>query len=146
MVQETHHAELFNRFLAKAIDVSLGLGLCFLVPPFGTFLGIIYLFIGDALWDGSSAAKWLIGLRCTNSKTQMPCSFRESVLRNIPFGLPATFLLIPLFGLVLCVIVAVAFIGLESYFLYTDPNGTRLGDALADTHVTASSPRRRSPS
>jgi uncharacterized RDD family membrane protein YckC len=136
--------ELFNRFLAKAIDVTAALTLCFSVPYFGTVLGVMYLIVCDALIDGSSPAKWLIGLRCIHHPSGRSCSYKESALRNLPFEIPAAFLLIPVLGVVLSVLVGLVFLSVEAYFLYTDPYGHRLGDVLADTTVVATPPYRRS--
>lgn len=134
--------DLFLRFLAKALDLGLATGLC-LLHPFGNIIGIIYVLIGDALIDGSSPAKWLVGLKVVHKETGAPCGFKESVLRNLPFGFAAALLLIPVIGAVLALIVGILFIALESYFLYTDPESTRLGDILADTQIARVQMARR---
>lgn len=114
-----------------------------MVRPFGTVLGILYILLADGLISGASPLKWLVGLRCVDKVSKEPAGFRESVLRNLPFGLVALMLLIPVLGVVLAAILGVIFLGVEAYFLYSDPEGLRLGDVLADTTVIRTRPMLR---
>lgn len=131
------------RFFAKGADLALGIAVCFMVRPFGTILGILYILLSDALIDGSSPMKWVVGLRCHSKRKDRSASFKESILRNLPFGLAAAMLLIPVLGVVLAVLVGGFFTAVESYFLYSDPDHMRLGDVLADTVVVREKGLRR---
>ena len=130
--------DLFYRFLATGCDLALAISLCFLVRPFGTVMGIIYILLKDGFFRGASPFKWLFGLRTVDRVTDAPATFKTSVLRNLPFALAASLLLIPVLGIVLALIVGLLFLGVESYFLYSDPESLRLGDVLADSKVIRS--------
>lgn len=66
-----------------------------------------------------------------------PCSFKQSLVRNLPFILPLVLAIVPFWGWILGGILCIALVGLELYLLYNLDSGHRLGDVMADTTVTA---------
>ncbi len=134
--KEFSKANLLNRFLAKFIDfLVIGALAKVVVFPVGSLAALTYAFIADGLFDGRSLGKKLIGLRVLNLKTGKPCSFKDSIFRNIPIGITVMFALIPILGWILLVTVGLVMILFESYLIYTDIGGIRIGDIFADTQV-----------
>lgn len=131
--------ELFNRYLAKFIDLLIVLALSRLHTWFGfiaPLMGLTYILISDGLSHGASFGKLLIGLQVVVEKNgRSPCTFKHSTLRNIPIGIVVFFLIIPFWGWVLFFTLGLLIIGVESYQIYQDPSGFRLGDLLAETRV-----------
>lgn len=140
--QEAVKADLLNRIIAKTIDFIIVVALYEIIPKAGYVAGITYLLIADALFEGRSAGKRLMGLKVIMSssagRTDV-CGFKDSVIRNFPFA--AAYLLfgilkaIPLVGWVLAVAVLVAVLLFESLVMLGSEEGIRLGDELAKTQV-----------
>lgn len=128
--------DLFDRFMAKAIDGAVWLLLALLVPPAGTLFGVLYWLLCDGLFGGASLGKKAVGLMVLHKDLRRPATLKESTLRNIPFALPALLLLLPI-GHILCAVVGIPVILLETYFLMSDPEEVRLGDIFADTRVVS---------
>jgi hypothetical protein len=59
-------------------------------------------------------------------------TFRESIIRNIPFGIAYAAYTIPWIGW----IIAAGIVGFESLLMIGNPNGLRLGDEMAKTFVS----------
>ena len=134
--KEMPKANLLHRFLAKFIDfLIIGILATVLKAPFGTLAALTYALIGDGFFDGRSLGKKLIGLRVVNLKTGLPCSFKDSIMRNIPIGLTVLFALIPILGWILLFTAGLVMILFESYLIYSDTGGIRIGDIFADTQV-----------
>ena len=137
--ENSDRPELFNRFLAKFIDMLIVLALCQLDAFFGfiaPLMGLTYILISDGLSRGSSLGKLLIGLQVViENEENQPCSYKHSAVRNIPIGVVVLFLIIPFWGWVLFFTLGLLILGIESYQIYQDPNGLRLGDLLAETRV-----------
>lgn len=53
----------------------------------GVVAGAVYFLLSDALPNGQSVGKKLLGLRVVNSKSMKPCSILQSFLRNVTFPL-----------------------------------------------------------
>lgn len=134
--------ELFDRFLAKAIDGAIWLLLALLVPPAGTLFGVLYWLLADGLFGGASPGKHVVGLLVLHKDQRRPATLRESTLRNIPFAVPALLLLLPA-GPIFCAVIGIPILLLESYFLLSDPDEIRIGDIFADTVVVSAKPRRK---
>jgi len=128
--------ELFDRFAAKAIDAAVWLLLAMLLRPAGALFGVLFWLLCDGLWSGASPGKHAVGLMVLHKDLRRPATLKESALRNIPMALPALLLLLP-FGHIICAVVGIPVILLESYFLITDPDEARLGDIFADTRVVS---------
>lgn len=134
--------ELFDRFAAKAIDFGLWLLLLLLVPPAGTFFGVLYWLLADGLFGGASPGKRVVGLLVLHKDRRGPASMKESALRNLPFAIPAALMLLPA-GPIFAAVVGLPVLALETWFLVSDPDEVRLGDVFADTVVVSARPRRR---
>lgn len=134
--KEFPKANLLNRFLAKFIDfLIVGALAVVLKAPIGSLAALTYSFIADGFFDGRSLGKKLIGLRVVNLKTGKPCNYKDSIFRNIPIGITVMFALIPILGWILLFTVGLVMILFESYLIYSDVGGIRIGDIFADTQV-----------
>jgi uncharacterized RDD family membrane protein YckC len=134
--KEFPKANLLNRFLAKFIDfLVIGALATVAKAPIGSLAALTYSLIADGFFDGRSLGKKVIGLRVVNLKTGLPCSFKDSILRNIPIGIVVLFALIPLLGWILLFTAGLVIILFESYLVYSDDGGIRVGDIFADTQV-----------
>ncbi len=131
MSEEFKRAGLLLRTVAKILDFIIIAAAVEIVPKAGFFAGLVYLLIGDGLFDGRSLGKKLIGLRVVSVDTNTPCTFRDSILRNSIFGIGLLFYKIPWFGWILTAIVAV----LEFIILLGSKDGMRFGDEVAKTVV-----------
>jgi uncharacterized RDD family membrane protein YckC len=122
--------ELLPRFLARAADMIVAGLFAWLVPTVGPILGGLYLLFADALPNGQSPGKRLLGIKAVHVPTRRPCGLRDSVVRNLPLALA--------FGFGLnwyLAVVAVPIVLFEGYMVVTDPLGMRIGDVFADTQV-----------
>lgn len=134
--KEFQKANLLNRFLAKFIDfLVIGVLATVVKAPIGSLAALTYSLISDGFFDGRSLGKKLIGLKVINIKTGHPCNYKDSILRNIPIGLTVLFAVIPILGWILLFTVGLVMILFESYLIYSDDGGIRIGDILADTQV-----------
>lgn len=131
MSEEYKRAGLLLRTIAKILDFIIITAVAEVIPKAGFFAGLAYLLIGDALFDGRSLGKKLIGLRVISSETNEPCSFKDSILRNSVFGIGYLFYKIPWVGWIFIVIVSL----IEFIILLGSQDGMRLGDAIAKTKV-----------
>jgi uncharacterized RDD family membrane protein YckC len=96
-------------YLIDAVIITIGSILC--VLP-----GLAYALLRDALYDGRSIGKKMMGLRVINSETKTPCKTTESLIRNIS-------LMIPVFGIV------------DGFMVFIDEKHLRFGDKWAKTEV-----------
>ncbi len=128
-------ADFVNRFVAKFIDLIIAGALSQVVRFWGPLAGLTYLFISDGLLEGRSLGKRLIGLRVVDRETGAPCTYRKSILRNLPVGVVFFFAMIPFIGWVLFFTVGLVIMAFECYLMFTDDGGGRIGDILADTQV-----------
>lgn len=103
--------------------------------PIGPVAGLLYILIADGFRNGRSPGKSLIGLKVVHEKGAIPVSFKESILRNIPLAIVYIFSIIPFLGWVLFIIVGLPILLFESYLVYHDEKGIRVGDILAGTQV-----------
>ena len=127
-----------TRLIAKAIDIFIVVCFSIWFYPLGVVLGIIYMSICDGMSNGQSAGKKFMGFAVKSLEDGSPCSYKQSVVRNLPFTLPLLIaLLLPIIGWILGAILAVVLIGFELYLLYNLDSGHRLGDVMADTSVMA---------
>nr|BDT26805.1 RDD family protein [Bacteriovorax sp. HI3] len=127
-----------TRLIAKAIDLFIVACFSIWFFPLGVVLGIIYMSLCDGMSNGQSAGKKFMGFAVKSLEDGSPCSYKQSVIRNLPFTLPLLVaLLLPVIGWILGAILAVVLIGFELYLLYNLDSGHRLGDVMADTSVMA---------
>ncbi|MCB0307841.1 MAG: RDD family protein [Bdellovibrionales bacterium] len=130
-------ADQTHRFLAKAIDLILAGFLSKFVVPFGLFGGAIYLLISDGLFEGQSIGKRIMGLRVVvlKSGTELhPCTYKESLIRNLPYALILVLGSIPIIQ-IFFLLLGFLFTIIESYFIWADDHGIRIGDIYAETQV-----------
>jgi uncharacterized RDD family membrane protein YckC len=124
-------ANLLNRFIAKLIDLLIVGAFLKLLPPIGFLAGLTYLLIGDGLYDGRSLGKKFIGLRVILTGKDRGCSFRESIIRNLPFGIGYILFSIPWIGWIFPLII----FSFEGLLIIGSEAGARIGDELAKTQV-----------
>lgn len=128
-------ADILHRFIAKAIDFLIGAAMALALSPIGPIAGLLYILIADGFRHGQSPGKRMIGLQVLHEKEGSPISFKESIERNIPFAIVYIFSIIPLLGWLLLFIVGLPILLFESYLVYHDEKGIRVGDILAGTQV-----------
>ena len=130
-------ADDIHRGLAKIVDFIV-LGLLSRTDPFyGVLAGALYILIGDGLFTGQSLGKKLFKLKVLVSdeeSKQRVCSFRDSIIRNLPFGLLAVLTAVPVLG-VFFFFVGLLYVAAELYFIFIDERGIRIGDIYAQTQV-----------
>ncbi len=127
-------ASLLLRVFAKILDFLIIAIVAEVIPRAGFYVGLFYILIGDGLFNGRSLGKYLMGIRTISLSDEHPCSVRESVIRNSPFGIALLLYKLPLIGW-LFIIVIVTF---EFLILLGNKEGMRLGDELAKTKVIES--------
>ncbi len=127
-------ADLTLRILARLADFAFAFLLAQLHPPFGPLLAAGYLLVADGISHGQSIGKKLFGVRAVVVSRRAPAGFRESILRNAPFGLVMVFVAVPLLWPVL-VIAGVPIVAFETWQVVDDRLGIRIGDFFADTQV-----------
>ena len=128
-------ADAVARIIGKLIDVLVFLFLTQIFQPFGAMAGFLYLAVADGFAGGRSIGKYLTGLRVVDANTGSGCSFRASVLRNLPVVVVFFFYVMPFLGWVLFITAGLLIIVLETYFIFKDEKGQRIGDTLANTVV-----------
>ncbi|MCC6544855.1 MAG: RDD family protein [Nitrospirae bacterium] len=127
---EYHKAGIFNRFVARVIDLIIAAAFSMLLYPVGFFAGLTYILIADGFFDGKSLGKKLINLRTIKSDGEL-CSYKESVLRNITIAGGYLFFFIPYVGWLF----TLAIVGVETLIIIGNEKGLRIGDELAKTIV-----------
>ncbi|MFQ5901568.1 MAG: RDD family protein [Thermodesulfobacteriota bacterium] len=129
--------EFFDRLLAKFIDFLI-VGALFVFPTFiGPLAALTYILISDGFKGGQSLGKRIVGLKVISiERDGSACNFKESILRNIPYGLIILFTLIPYLRWILLFTLGLIIIIVEIIMVYQEENGVRWGDKIADTMVT----------
>lgn len=131
-------AGIFDRYLAKGLDLIVISFFAFIISHISGILAFI-LAVAYALFIDAkpewSLGKGAINLRVLDQETNKPISFKQSALRNSPIAILVALSLIPLFGWILMMIIAIPVLVLEAYLLYNLENHHRLGDIIADTKV-----------
>ncbi len=134
----------FNRLLAKFIDLLLVAALSVFPTWVGDVAGLTYALIADGLGRGQSLGKRVVGLRVLGP-SGAPCSFLESVQRNLSVGFALVLLLqrVPYLWPLLWLI-GLGLLLFEAFLVATDDAGQRLGDRIGDTRVV-DAPRFEAP-
>jgi len=125
------NSNIFLRGMAKLIDLIIVIVLWKIFHEAGIFLGIFYLLISDGLFKGCSVGKKFLRLRVINIERQRNADFRDSVVRNLLIAFSLLFLLIPIIGWLICIII----FAFEFIIIIGDSENRRLGDYLAKTSV-----------
>jgi uncharacterized RDD family membrane protein YckC len=126
-----------TRLIAKAIDLFIVLVLSMFLYPIGILLAIFYMGLSDSLHNGQSFGKRVMGFAVISLEDGQPCTVKQSIVRNLPIIVPMVFAIVPLWGWIICTLLAVPLILLEVFFLIKLDSGHRLGDVMADTSVIA---------
>ena len=124
-------AQVLNRFIAKLVDLLIVAAADKLVPPVGFLAGLAYILVADGFAGGRSVGKRLIGLQTILPRAREAAGFKESIVRNLPFGLAYLMFEIPYVGW----LIAVAMLSLEGLLIIGNDHGRRLGDEIARTQV-----------
>ncbi len=143
--KELVKAPVINRVIAKLIDCLIVIALIQVLPKIGFVAGAVYIFIADALFQGRSVGKRLLGLQVVYyvvNDTIAPCGYKESVFRNSPFAagylVAGVLSLLPLLGWILAIVVISIIIVFEGLVMFGSEEGKRFGDEIANTHVIES--------
>lgn len=131
-----------TRLIAKAIDLFIVLIISLLFYPLGLLVAMFYIGIADAINEGQSVGKKLMGFSVISLEDGQPCNIKQSVIRNLPLLIPMFFAAIPLWGWILASLFAIPLVLLEVYLLFKLDSGHRLGDVMADTSVISNDPNR----
>jgi uncharacterized RDD family membrane protein YckC len=109
------------------------------IPFLGGLISAAYLAIRDGLplkdSQGQSLGKRLLGLRAVRLPDGEPCDYVTSILRNLPFAVPALIMMRPGMGWVVGSLIWGAVFLVEVLLIIADEKGERLGDRLAKTSV-----------
>jgi len=123
-------AELTTRAVAGFVDLLIVIGMARLPDVLGFLTVIGYLLVRDGLFAQQSIGKKMIGLRIAHADDPgKTVSFRESIIRNVPFALAYLLFLIPYAGWLLGPLA----LGVEALTATGDERGMRIGDLLART-------------
>lgn len=136
-------ADLFKRIVAVVIDGIIASIISAVIPIVGGIIGGAYFLVRDGMkieaLGYQSIGKKIMQLKVIGPNE--PIDYITSIKRNIPISfvfLLTPFLIIPLIGLIIMLIAGLAqfVIGLiEIYKVFTDPEGKRMGDTIAETQV-----------
>tara|TARA_X000000950_G_scaffold278496_1_gene369545 strand:- start:1206 stop:1703 length:498 start_codon:yes stop_codon:yes gene_type:complete len=135
LLDKSKNVSFLARLFAKAVDLFIVLILSILFYPVGILLGIVYLSLSDSLQNGQSVGKKLVGFCVVSLKDGTKCSYKQSLVRNITLSVPVLVGIIPVWGWLLTLLMALPIIGLEIYLMMKLDSAHRLGDVLADTSV-----------
>ncbi len=132
-------AHIFNRILAKLIDLLFVFLFAILFYPVGPICGFLYSVFGDGITFGSiagaSLGKRIMGLRVIHVLEKRPAHWKDSLLRNAPVGVATFFAIIPIWGWLIAGLLGLPLMMIEVYLILTVETGHRLGDVMADTEV-----------
>ena len=132
------HTSIFNRLIAKSIDmlivVAIYLLLANLWNALAWILALLCCAFMDGLGTGQSIGKRILGLCVVEDQFGAPATLKQSALRNIAFFIAIPFAGSLIFWFVF-LLVTVPLVFLELYLILSLDSGVRLGDVLANTLV-----------
>lgn len=128
-------ADLTSRAVAGFVDLLIIMGLSRLPDVLGFLSASGYILLRDGLFGGQSPGKKLIGVS-VSVLDGAAATYRESVIRNVPFAVAYILFLIPYAGWLL----APAAVAIEALVALGDDRGMRIGDMLAKTWVVQPGP------
>ncbi len=131
MSEDFQRAGILSRTVAKILDFIIIAAAVEILPKAGFLAGLTYLLIGDGLFSGRSLGKKIMGLKVILKEKNVPCTFRESILRNSTFGIGFLFYKIIIIGWIVMLIISVV----EFIILLGSKEKMRLGDEFATTLV-----------
>lgn len=128
------------RIIAKIIDFGFALIFAIMLYPFGVIFAVFYLAIADSLMEGESIGKKCMGFRVVSLVDGTPCGYKDSCLRNLPFVIPFSLLIFPIWGWFAAFLTFLPAALVEFYLIYKSEHFLRVGDMMAQTTVVASDP------
>jgi hypothetical protein len=127
---------LFLRGGARLIDLLAAAGVYFGTGRAGAVMALLYLLLADGIFSGQSVGKRIFGIKAVYLPARTSARYRDSVLRNAPFGLAVLLGMMPQpLGRIAFLAGAVVIGGVEAWKVLRHPLGTRLGDVWAETQV-----------
>jgi uncharacterized RDD family membrane protein YckC len=109
------------------------------IPFLGGLISATYLVLRDGLptenAQAQSLGKRLLGLKTIRLPGGEPCDYFTSMLRNLPFAVPALIMVHPGRGWIMGSFIWGALFLIELLLIIVDDHGERLGDRLAKTMV-----------
>jgi uncharacterized RDD family membrane protein YckC len=132
------YSSVQKRAFAKFIDLMVVLFLGFLWKggP-GSILGFLYSLVADGMpfrsLQGQSLGKKLMRIRVLSGKG--PARLKTSVIRNAPIGLVTFFMIIPVWGWILSLLIGIPLALIEISLLVRAERRQRLGDVMAESVV-----------
>ncbi len=128
-----------GRRIAAAMMEQIPAYVIAFIPYIGGLISAAYLALRDALplspEGGQSVGKKLFQLRAVRLPDNAPCDYATSLLRNLPFVIPALLMIRPGIGWIFGSLVWLAVLVVEVLLVIADENGQRIGDRLAKTQV-----------
>ena len=124
-------ASLLLRVMAKTLDFIVVAAALKAIPRVGFIAAIAYLLICDGLFDGRSLGKKIIKLKVISASTAVNGSFRDSMIRNVPFAVALALFNIPFVGWLFLICIP----AFEFLLALGNSEGMRFGDELASTKV-----------
>lgn len=129
-------ASLLLRAGGRFFDVAVAWALWVTTGQVGAVLAVLYLLLADGMFMGQSAGKRLFGIKVIFVPMRTAARYRESVLRNAPFALIVLLGMMPdPLGPAAALAGVLAIGGVESFKVWRDPLGLRLGDVWGQTQV-----------
>jgi uncharacterized RDD family membrane protein YckC len=127
---------VIHRLLAKGIDLVIVFGLAALpLYPAGPLAAFLYVCIADGLWQGRSLGKRVLRLQTVHTRTGKPIDFQDSLVRNSTVAIPVLFIMVPIVGWILWIVIGIPILAIELYLMTRLDQHARLGDTMADTKV-----------
>lgn len=122
---------------ARLFDLALAWGMYEVgARRVGAVGALLFLLFADGLLSGQSFGKRLFGVKAVFLPTRQGTRYRDSVLRNAPFGLIIVLgMMPPPLGFEAFVAAVIVIGGVEAWKVVRDPLGQRLGDVWAQTQV-----------
>jgi uncharacterized RDD family membrane protein YckC len=135
---EMVRAEAGKRIAAAMMDGIPAYVISF-IPYIGGLISAAYMALRDGLplssEGGQSLGKRLFQLRAVRLPDNAPCDYGTSLLRNLPFLVPALLMIRPGIGWIFGSVLWLAVLVVEILLVIADENGQRIGDRLAKTQV-----------
>lgn len=140
---ELVRAEVGKRIAAALMDGVPAYVISFL-PFIGGLISAAYMALRDGLplspIGGQSVGKRLLQLRAVRMPDGAPCDYGTSLLRNLPFVVPALLMIKPGMGWIVGSVVWLVVFMVEVLLVIADEDGQRIGDRLAKTAVIEAKP------
>lgn len=124
-----------KRLFAKAVDFGLVVVLTVTPEPIraiGLFLAFFYSLTADG-FGKPGLGKRLMGIEVRSARG--PAKMKQSVIRNSSLGLIVLFLMVPVWGWILAILVGLPILLIETSLIFRADRRQRLGDAMAETEV-----------